>query len=316
MKKAWKLFDLRGKMKLPPEVKLVEVSPRDGLQNEGTLLDAKVKIELINRLSETGLPVIEVTSFVSPKKIPQLVDASEVLSGIKIFPNVIYPVLVPNLLGLEKALAAGAKSIAIFGSASESFSIKNINCSIAESKMRFAEVMRVAKAHCIPVRAYISCVFGCPYEGKIKKEVVQDMAEYMLSLGCYEISLGDTIGVATPRQSEEMFSFLSSYIPVGLLAAHFHDTYGQALANILAALQVGVATVDASVAGLGGCPYAKGATGNVATEDVVYMLQGLGIKTDVDLSKLIKVGEFICQALGKMSHSKVGSVYISKETKV
>lgn len=302
-------------MDLPQEVKIVEVSPRDGLQNETTLVSTETKIALIDQLSATGLPVIEVSSFVSAKKIPQLEDAALVLSGMKRVPGVIYPVLVPNRKGMENALRAGAKTIAIFGSASETFSQKNINCSIEESKKRFREVMQMANDKRIPVRAYISCVYGCPYEGEVKVDAVMSLAEFMLEQGCYEISLGDTIGVATPKQAQSLFLRLAKVMPIRLLAAHFHDTYGQALANILAALEVGVSTIDASVGGLGGCPYAKGASGNVATEDVVYMLQGMGIKTGIDLKKLIKAGDFICQILKKESRSKValageGSVWI------
>ncbi len=290
---------------LPQQVKLVEVSPRDGLQNEKKRVATDIKIELIDRLSQTGLKAIEVSSFVSAKKVPQLADASEVLRRIHRQVGVHYPVLVPNLMGFDNAIQAGAKEIAIFGSASETFSQKNINCSIAESLKRFASVMVKAKTLAIPVRGYISCAFGCPYEGKIAIQSVLSMAEKMLSLGCYEISIGDTIGVGTPLQAKTLYRALMQVVPVTQLAAHFHDTYGQALANIFAVLEEGVAVLDASVAGLGGCPYAVGATGNVATEDVLYLLNGLGIETGVDLKALVAVGKFICAALGKATQSKV-----------
>lgn len=293
----------------PSGIKLVEVSPRDGLQNEVNQLPTVTKIELINRLSQTGLSAIEVTSFVSAKKIPQLVDASAVLQGIIRQPGVHYPVLVPNLIGFENALKAGANEIAIFGSASETFSQKNINCTITESLQRFLAVIAEAEKYAIPVRGYISCAFGCPYEGKIAEHAVISMAEKMFTLGCYEISIGDTIGVATPHQAKQLFTSLKRVVPSTQLAGHFHDTYGQALANIYALLDLGITTFDASVSGLGGCPYAPGASGNVATEDVVYMLQGLGLQTGVDLRALVEVGKFICQALNKRTNSKVAQAW-------
>ncbi|XP_058676009.1 hydroxymethylglutaryl-CoA lyase, mitochondrial isoform X3 [Ammospiza caudacuta] len=257
----------------PKRVKVVEVGPRDGLQNEKNLVPTPVKINLINMLSETGLQVIEATSFVSPKWVPQV--------------------------------AAGAKEVSIFGAASELFTQKNINCSIEESLERFEEVMRAAKEASIPVRGYVSCVLGCPYEGKISAAKVAEVSKKMYSMGCYEISLGDTIGVGTPGSMREMLAAVMKEVPVGALAVHCHDTYGQALANILVALQMGVSVVDASVAGLGGCPYAQGASGNVATEDLVYMLNGLGIHTGVDLQKLMDTGTFICNALNRKTNSKV-----------
>ncbi|XP_019403144.1 PREDICTED: hydroxymethylglutaryl-CoA lyase, mitochondrial [Crocodylus porosus] len=256
-------------------------------------------------LSETGLPVIEATSFVSPKWVPQMADHAEVLKGIEKFPGVSYPVLIPNLKGFQAAVAAGAREVSIFGAASELFSKKNINCSINESLQRFSEVMEAARAANIPVRGYVSCVLGCPYEGKIAPAKVAEVAKKMYAMGCYEISLGDTIGVGTPGSMKEMLSAVMKEVPSGALAVHCHDTYGQALANTLVALQMGVSVVDSSVSGLGGCPYAQGASGNVATEDLVYMLDGLGIHTGVDLQKLMDVGAFICKALNRRSNSKV-----------
>uniref|UniRef100_A0A493STV2 Hydroxymethylglutaryl-CoA lyase, mitochondrial n=1 Tax=Anas platyrhynchos platyrhynchos TaxID=8840 RepID=A0A493STV2_ANAPP len=264
---------------LPARVKVVEVGPRDGLQNEQSIVPTAVKIGLIDMLSHTGLPVIEATSFVSPRWVPQMADHTEVMQGIKKLPGVSYPVLTPNLKGFQAAVAAGAKEVSIFGAASELFTKKNINCSIEESLERFSEVMSAARAASIPVRGYVSCVLGCPYEGKISAAKVAEVSKKMYSMGCYEISLGDTIGIGTPGSMREMLTAVMKEVPVGALAVHCHDTYGQALANILVALQMGVSVVDASVAGLGGCPYAKGASGNVATEDLVYMLNGLGIHT-------------------------------------
>jgi len=292
-------------MHFPKHVKIVEVGPRDGLQNEATTLSAAVKIDFINRLSATGLSVIEAGSFVSPKWIPQMADSAQVLAQITKKAGVNYPVLVPNLMGFDAALAAGAKEIAIFAAASETFSQKNINCSIAESMNRFHDVMIAAKKHNIDVRGYVSCVLGCPYEGEIKPEAVALVAEQLLAMGCYEISLGDTIGVGTPGKAQQLIDVVTQRVPREQLAIHFHDTYGQALANIFACLERGITVVDSSVAGLGGCPYAKGASGNVASEDVVYLLQGLNIDTGVDLDKLISAGEFICTQLAKPSRSKV-----------
>jgi hydroxymethylglutaryl-CoA lyase len=287
------------------DIRIVEVGPRDGLQNEKQMIPTSVKVELINQLSETGLPAIEATSFVSPKWVPQMGDAFQVMQQIQRNPNVDYPVLTPNVKGLEKALEAQVKEVAIFGAASETFSHRNINCSIEESLKRFTDVMRIAKEKGIRVRGYISCVLGCPYEGQIDPVKVTKVAEKMLDMGCYEISLGDTIGVGTPGSMRTLLRTILPHIPVERLAVHCHDTYGQALANILVAIDMGVRTVDSAIAGLGGCPYAKGASGNVATEDVVYMLNGLGLRTGVDLDRLIKTGNFIAAQLGRENGSKV-----------
>jgi hydroxymethylglutaryl-CoA lyase len=292
-------------MTLPEQVRIVEVGPRDGLHNEKQTVAPGTKIEFINRLSATGLTTIEVTSFVSPKWVPQLADAKEVLTGIERLPNVRYPVLVPNEKGFARAVEAGADEIAVFTAASEAFNRKNINCSIDESIDRFVPVLEQAQSRSIPVRAYVSTVLGCPYQGEVPVSDVVRVAERLQQLGCYEISLGDTIGVGTPRQAAEMLRAVSEKIPLDSLAVHFHDTYGQALANILACLEIGVSVVDASVSGLGGCPYAPGASGNVATEDVVYMLDGMGIRTGVDLDALIATGRFINTALGRISNSRV-----------
>ncbi|OBS63564.1 hypothetical protein A6R68_07824 [Neotoma lepida] len=289
----------------PKQVKIVEVGPRDGLQNEKNIVPTPVKIKLIDMLSEAGLPVIEATSFVSPKWVPQMADHSEVLKGIQKFPGINYPVLTPNMKGFEEAVAAGAKEVCIFGAVSELFTRKNVNCSIDESFQRFDGVMKAAQAASIPVRGYISCVLGCPYEGKISPAKVAEVAKKLYSMGCYEISLGDTIGVGTPGLMKDMLTAVMREVPVAALAVHCHDTYGQALANTLVALQMGVSVVDSSVAGLGGCPYAQGASGNLATEDLVYMLTGLGIHTGVDLQKLLEAGDFICQALNRKTSSKV-----------
>ncbi|HXH03857.1 MAG TPA: hydroxymethylglutaryl-CoA lyase [Candidatus Competibacteraceae bacterium] len=292
-------------MSLPRYVKMVEVGPRDGLQNDKVTVPTAVKIELINRLSATGLPVIEATSFVSPKWVPQMADAAAVMAGIARKPGVSYPVLTPNLKGFEAALAAGAEEVAVFAAASESFSQRNINCSIAESLERFAPVLEAARAHGVRVRGYVSCVLGCPYEGAIAPTAVAEVAARLYAMGCYEISLGDTIGVGTPEQARAMVRAVAERVPIERLAAHFHDTYGQALANLYAVLGEGIAVIDSSVAGLGGCPYAKGASGNVASEDVLYLLNGLGIETGVDLEKLAAAGHFISEFLGRPSGSKV-----------
>lgn len=293
------------KLAQPTAVRIVEVGPRDGLQNEPTLLPAATKIELINALSETGLRTIEVTSFVSAKWVPQMGDNSEVLRGINKVPGISYPVLTPNLKGFEAAIAAGAEEVAVFGAASESFTKKNVNCSIEESLTRFQDVMDAAKKAQVKVRGYVSTVVGCPYEGKIKPSAVVRVVDKLLEMGCYEISLGDTIGVGTPGSFTEMLREVTRIAPVNMLAVHCHDTYGQALPNILTSLDFGIAVVDASVSGLGGCPYARGASGNAATEDVVYMLHGLGIETGVDLPRLVNVGKFISEKLGRQSESKV-----------
>ena len=291
-------------MTLPKSVRVVEVGPRDGLQNEANPVPLATKVELIDRLSATGLPVIEAGAFVSAKWVPQMADSAEVLARIKQKPGVSYPVLVPNTKGLEAALAAGAQEIAVFGAASESFSQRNINCSIAESLERFAHVTDAAQSAGLRVRGYVSCVLGCPYEGEIAPDAVAHVAEALIGMGCYEVSLGDTIGVGTPGKAQRMVETVAARVDLQHLAAHFHDTYGQALANLLAVLELGVGVVDASVSGLGGCPYAPGASGNVATEDVVYMLHGMGIETGIDLDKLVEAGAFISAALGRQPGSK------------
>ena len=294
-------------MAFPASVRLVEMSPRDGLQNEpGAVIETRIKTGLIDRLADCGLNHIESASFVSPKWVPQMADAAEVMAGINRKPGVRYSVLTPNLKGFENALAAGADEVAVFGAASESFSQKNINCSIAESLDRFLPVMEAAKQHKIPVRGYVSTVLGCPYEGDIAPEQVAKVAKALADMGCYEISLGDTIGTGTPLKAKRMLEAVVADVPIELLAAHFHDTYGQALANLYAVLEEGVSVIDASVAGLGGCPYAKGASGNVATEDVLYLLNGLGIKTGVDLDRLVTTGEWISEQLKRHNGSKVG----------
>ena len=298
---------------LPRKVRIVEVGPRDGLQNEKQEVATPVKLELIERLAEAGLPAVEATAFVSPKWIPQMADHTEVLERIRRRPGVAYPVLTPNLKGFEAARAAGAGEVAIFGAASESFSKKNINCSIAESLERFRPVAEAARAAKVRVRGYISCVLGCPYEGEIAPQKVAEVAQALYDMGCYEISLGDTIGTGTPGKTQRMIEAVAQRVPVGKLAGHYHDTYGQALANIYASLEMGVATFDSSVAGLGGCPYAKGASGNVATEDVVYMLHGLGIETGVDLEKLVAIGHWICGVIGKEPVSKAGRALAAKQ---
>nr|XP_048280011.1 3-hydroxymethyl-3-methylglutaryl-CoA lyase, cytoplasmic [Myodes glareolus] len=290
---------------LPEYVKIVEVGPRDGLQNEKVIVPTDIKIEFINQLSQTGLSVIEVTSFVSSKWVPQMADHTEVMRGIHQCPGVRYPVLVPNLQGFHHAVAAGATEIAVFGAASESFSKKNINCSIEESMGRFEEVISSARHMDIPVRGYVSCALGCPYEGSITPRKVAEVSKRLYGMGCYEISLGDTIGVGTPGSMKTMLGSVMKEIPPGALAVHCHDTYGQALANILTALQMGVNVVDSAVSGLGGCPYAEGASGNVATEDLIYMLNGIGLNTGVNLYKVMEAGDFICKAVNKTTNSKV-----------
>lgn len=293
---------------IPKSIKIVEVGPRDGLQNEKQTIPAATKIEFINRLSASGLKTVEVTSFVSPKWIPQLADAEEVFKGIEKRPGVSYPVLVPNEKGMQRALDAGAKEVSIFTAASETFNQKNINCSITESIERFKPVMELAAKHNVRVRGYISTVIGCPYEGAIAPDAVANVARQLAAMGCYEISLGDTIGIGTPVKAQRMLAAVAADVPMQKLAVHFHDTYGQALANIHACLELGVAVVDASTSGLGGCPYAKGATGNVATEDVLFMLTGMGIETGVDMKKLLDAGTYISEALGRRSESKLGRV--------
>ena len=294
-------------MSLPSEVKIVEVGPRDGLQNEPRAIPAATKIELIDRLAAAGLRAVEAGSFVSPKWVPQMAGSAEVLAGIRRRPGVAYPVLVPNEKGLDAALAAEVEEVAVFGAASEAFSRKNINCSIAESLERFRPVVDRALARGLRVRGYVSCVLGCPYEGEVAPAKVAEVAGRLFALGCYEVSLGDTIGVGTPGKARAMVEAVAAAaVPRASLALHFHDTYGQALANILACLEAGVAVVDSSVAGLGGCPYAKGASGNVATEDVLYMLDGLGVRTGVDLEAVVATGAWISSVLERPNASKVG----------
>ncbi len=293
-------------MMLPRRVKMVEVGARDGLQNEARVVPTAVKVSLIDRLAAAGLTTIEAGAFVHPKRVPQMADTAEVLAGLTRHPGIRYPVLVPNETGMDRALAAGAEEVAVFAAASESFSQHNINCSIDESLARFGPVTEVAAAKGVPVRGYVSCVLGCPYEGEIAPERVAEVSERLVQMGCYEISLGDTIGVGTPGKARTMVETVAARLPIERLAVHYHDTYGQALANIHACLELGVATVDSSVAGLGGCPYAPGATGNVASEDVLYLLDGLGIETGVDLEKLIAAGAFISAELGRPPASKVG----------
>ena len=297
---------------LPSRVKMVEVGPRDGLQNEPGVVPAAVKIELIDRLSDAGLPVIEATSFVSPKWVPQMADAAEVMAGIRRKPGVSYPVLTPNMKGLEGAMAAGAQEVAVFGAATETFSRRNTNCSIAESFERFAPVCRTALDNGIKVRGYISVVLGCPYEGEVKPEAVADVARRLLDLGCYEVSLGDTVGAGTPGKTRRLIETVARAVPVEKLGGHFHDTFGQALANILASLELGVAAFDSSVSGLGGCPYSPGATGNVATEDVLYMLDGMGIATGVNMARLLEASEFIANALGRPTASRAGRALLAR----
>ena len=299
-------------MDLAKRVKMVEVGPRDGLQNEAANVPTHIKIELIERLADAGLQVVEATSFVSPKWVPQMADNTQVMAGIKRKAGVSYPVLVPNMKGFEAALAAGAKEIAVFSAASETFSQKNTNCTIAEGLGRFSAVCEAAQSRGIPVRGYISCVLGCPYEGEVVPDKVTHVATLLYGMGCYEISLGDTIGVGTPGKTKAMLEAVTEKVPVEKLAGHFHDTYGQALANVYAALECGVTVIDSSVAGLGGCPYARGASGNVASEDVLYMLNGLGIKTGVDLDKLINAGQFISDYLGRPPVSKVSRAITAK----
>jgi hydroxymethylglutaryl-CoA lyase len=297
---------------LNKKVRIVEVGPRDGLQNEPGEVPTAVKLELIERLADAGLPAVEATAFVSPKWVPQMADHTEVLERIRRKPGVSYPVLTPNLKGFEAARAAGATEVAVFGAASETFSKRNINCTIDESLERFRPVALEAGKHKIKVRGYVSCVLGCPYEGEVKPQRVADVAAALLDMGCYEVSLGDTIGVGTPGKTKAMIEACAKRVPVARLAGHYHDTYGQALANIYASLELGVATFDSSIAGLGGCPYAKGASGNVATEDVVYMLHGLGIETGVDLDKLVGIGQWICGLLDKQPSSKVNKALSAK----
>lgn len=298
---------------LPTSVKIIEVGPRDGLQNESTIISTEVKIDLINRLSEAGFANIEAASFVSPKWVPQMAASSEVMAGIKRKAGVIYSALVPNMQGLEAALAAGVDEMVIFGSASEAFSQKNINCSIAESIARFREVAAATKANNKRLRGSISCSFGCPYQGEVSPESVVDVVQRFRELGCDEIDIADTIGVGTARQVQTVMQRVMKEFPVSGLSGHFHDTYGQALANIYASLEVGINIFHSSVAGLGGCPYAKGATGNVATEDVLFLMQGLGIHTGIDLDKTVDAGQFISLHLGRKAVSRAGNALATKQ---
>jgi hydroxymethylglutaryl-CoA lyase len=300
-------------MNFPEQVKIVEVGPRDGLQNESVTVPAEIKVQLVEKLADAGLPVIEVGAFVSPKWVPQMATSSDVFRQIDKRAGISYPMLVPNLKGLELAHAAGVQEIALFAATTETFSQKNTNCSIAESIDRFNAVIDAALHLDIKVRGYISCVLGCPYEGDVAEDTVLMLAEKMFDRGCYEVSLGDTIGVGTAGQAQALVEKLARHLPVGQLAAHFHDTYGQALANIHAVMQCGISVLDSSVAGLGGCPYAKGATGNVATEDVVYMLQGMGIDSGVDMDKLLEAGQFISNFLGREPVSRAATALLRKK---
>ncbi|WP_110641959.1 hydroxymethylglutaryl-CoA lyase [Salinicola sp. CPA57] len=299
-------------MGMPRRVSIVEVGPRDGLQNEAEPIVTAAKLELIDRLGAAGLKRIEAASFVSPKWVPQMADHREVMTGIRRRPGVIYSALTPNLKGLEAALECGVEEVAVFAAASESFSHKNINCSIAESLERFAPVIERAREANVRVRGYVSCVLGCPYEGEIAPARVAEVSKALYEMGCYEISLGDTIGVGTPLKAKRLLEAVAKEIPRDKLAAHFHDTYGQALANLYAVLEEGIGVIDSAVAGLGGCPYAKGATGNVATEDVIYLLNGLGIESGVNLDKLAETGVWITQNIGKPNRSKVGVALAAK----
>jgi len=298
---------------LPPKVKIVEVGPRDGLQNEKEFVATEVKIELINRLANAGLQNVESASFVSPKWVPQMADGAAVMAGIERRPGTIYSALTPNLRGFEAALDAKVDEIVIFGAASEAFSQKNINCSIAESIARFEPVAKAAKEAGLRVRGSISCALGCPYQGDVPVDAVVDVVQRMKALGCDEIDIADTIGVGTAGRTRDVMAAVSKVFPRERLSGHFHDTYGQAVANIYASLQEGIEIFHASVAGLGGCPYAKGATGNVATEDVIFLLNGLGIETGVDLDQLVEIGDFISRAIGKPSASRVGRALLAKK---
>ncbi|HEV7820626.1 MAG TPA: hydroxymethylglutaryl-CoA lyase [Burkholderiales bacterium] len=301
-------------MGLPKKVKMVEVGPRDGLQNEAQNVSTAAKIELIDRLTDAGLPVIEATAFVSPKWVPQMADNADVMAGIRRKKGVDYPVLVPNRKGLDAAIAAGCDEVVVFGAATETFSKRNTNCTIDEGLARFSEVCAEAIARGLRVRGDVSVCLACPYEGAVKPAQVTRVAHELYAMGCYEITICDTIGAGTPGQTRAVIEDVARHVPIEKLAGHFHDTYGQALANMLAALECGVAAFDSSVAGLGGCPYAKGATGNVASEDVLYMLEGMGIETGVDLAKLMAAGDFICGVLGRPTLSRVARA-ISAKTK-
>lgn len=293
-------------MSYPKQVKIVEVGPRDGLQNEKVAVPTEVRIELIERLADAGLPAVEAGSFVSPKWIPQMADTGEVMRRLRRREGVSYPVLVPNMKGLEAAIAAGATDIAGFAAATETFSKRNTNCSIAESLKRQATVCRAAIDAGLRVRGYMSVVLGCPYEGEVQPAQVADVVRQLWDMGCYEVSLGDTVGMGTPAKTQRLIEAVSAYVPVEKIGGHYHDTYGQAIANILASMEMGMVTFDSSVAGLGGCPYSPGATGNVATEDVLYMLDGMGIETGVDMDALLDTAEFICARLDRSTVSRAG----------
>jgi hydroxymethylglutaryl-CoA lyase len=301
-------------MNLPKQVKIVEVGPRDGLQNEKEAVPAAVKIELVDRLSRAGFSNIEAASFVSPKWVPQMATSSEVMAGISRRAGTIYSALTPNMQGFEAALASRADEVVIFGSASEAFSQKNINCSIADSIARFEPVARAAKERGLRLRGSISCSFGCPYQGEVPLEAVADVVARMRDLGCDEIDIADTIGVSTPRKTQAVMETAARAFALDRISGHFHDTYGQALANIYASLEVGVAIFHSSVSGLGGCPYAKGATGNVATEDVLYMMNGLGIETGIDLDQVVDAGDFISRQLGRKGLSRAGNALLAKRS--
>ncbi|MBH3343508.1 hydroxymethylglutaryl-CoA lyase [Pseudomonas parafulva] len=292
-------------MSLPEKVRLVEVGPRDGLQNEAQPISVADKVRLVDDLTAAGLAYIEVGSFVSPKWVPQMAGSAEVFASIDQRPGVTYAALAPNLRGFEDAAAAGVKEVAVFAAASEAFSQRNINCSISQSLSRFEPIIEAARAQGVRVRGYVSCVLGCPYEGPVRAEQVLPVARALHQMGCYEVSLGDTIGTGTAGEVRRLFEVIAAHVPRAQLAGHFHDTYGQALANVYASLLEGISTFDSSVAGLGGCPYAKGATGNVATEDVVYLLDGLGIETGIDLERLIEAGQRISTVLGRANGSRV-----------
>jgi hydroxymethylglutaryl-CoA lyase len=301
-------------MTLPHKVKIIEVGPRDGLQNEKETISADVKIELVNRLTDAGFVNIEAASFVSPKWVPQMATSAEVMEKIRRKPGVVYSALTPNMKGFEAAVAARADEVVIFGAASEAFSQKNINCSIAESIERFREVAQAAKERKILLRGSISCAFGCPYQGEVSLDSVADVVRRMRDLGCDEIDIADTIGVGTPRKVQAVMQRAAQEFPIERLSGHFHDTYGQALANIYASMEVGIAIFHSSVAGLGGCPYAKGATGNVSTEDVLYMMDGLGIDTGIDLDAVVDAGQFISQHLGRKAVSRAGNAIAARRT--
>src|SRR5690606_18020830 len=299
-------------MPLPQRVKIVEVSPRDGLQNEKDPIPTDIKVELVDRLSDAGFPNVEAASFVSPKWVPQMADGADVMAGIRRRPGTIYSVLTPNMKGFDAALAAGADEVVIFGAASEAFSQKNLNCSIAESIARFEPVAQAARAAGMRLRGSISCSLGCPYQGEVPVSAVVDVAKRYVALGCDEIDVADTIGVGTPRRVREVMDAVSRVIDPARISGHFHDTYGQALANILAAMETGISIFHASVAGLGGCPYARGATGNVATEDVLYMLRGLDVETGVDFDAVVDIGQWISGHLGRRSASRAGNAVAAK----